>query len=137
MNSPTKSAPVTGGQLSPEDADRFAAMFKPIWELDDAPFAQAKPGAIKDVQQLGRAGVHADVQLASNGTAAAAGPHAPPAAHHAPMEDGSIVLDIQPEPVAPPPPHQRPVVPAHVQQVVHAIPQQQQQPYQQPQRPRR
>lgn len=140
MNSPTKSAPVTGGQLTPEDADRFAAMFKPIWELDDAPFAQAKPGALtgQDVQQLGRAGVHADVQLASNGTAAAAGPHAPPAAHHAPMDDGSIVLDIQPDPTPPPqtprmqqpptPAHSRPPVPQHVQQVVHAIPQQQQAP---------
>ena len=126
MNLPTKSAPVTHGQLTPEDADRFAAMFKPIWELDDAPFALVRPGALagQDVQQLARAGVHADVQLASNGTAAAAGPHAPPASYHAPMPDGSIVLDIEPD-LTPPPPQQRPVVPEHVQQVVHAQPQQQ------------
>ena len=132
MNLPTKSAPVTRGELTPEDAERFAALFKPIWELDDAPFAQTIPGALtgRDVQQLGRAGVHPDVQLASNGTAAAAAPHAPPPAYHAPQDDGSIVLDIEPDPTLTPPPAQhRPPVPEHVQQVVHA--QLQQQPMQQ------
>lgn len=123
MNSPTKSAPVTRGQLTPEDAERFAALFKPIWELDDAPFAQTIPGALtsKDMQHLGRAGVHPDLQLASNGTAAAAGPHAPPPAHHAPPDDGSILLDVEPDPTLTPPPAQaRPPVPEHVQQAVHA-----------------
>lgn len=29
------------GKLSPEEAERLATSFRPVWELDDAPFAQA------------------------------------------------------------------------------------------------
>src|SRR5262245_12727327 len=100
MNSPTKSAPLGPGELTAEDAERFAALFKPIWELDDAPFAQAKPGALtgNDVQHLAQAGIRPDVH---NGTSVAAGPHAPPAAYRpgGPLvEDNSVVLDIEPDP---------------------------------------
>lgn len=128
MNSPNKGAPMSAGGLKPEDAERFAALFKPIWELDDAPFAAAKPGVLsQDMSGLSRAGVHPDVQLVSNGATAAAAAHAPPPAHHVKADEVSVVLDIQPDPtpppVAAPPVRQRPPVPQHVQQVVHAQPQ--------------
>lgn len=107
MNSPAKSAPLAPGELTAEDAERFAALFKPIWELDDAPFAQADPDALASDTALAQAGIRNDVQ--PNGVAASVGAHAPPPARHEPaQDDGSVVLDIEPDPTPPPP--QRPVV---------------------------
>jgi hypothetical protein len=41
-----------GGEISPEDAERFAAAFRPSWELDDAPFTQAPAVAKEDLLSL-------------------------------------------------------------------------------------
>src|SRR5262245_53105561 len=41
-----------GGEISPEDAERFAAAFRPSWELDDAPFTQAATSAQDDLLSL-------------------------------------------------------------------------------------
>lgn len=101
MNAP-KSAPIQRGELSPEEAERFASMFKPIWELDDAPFAQARSSGISpsEMQQLGKAGV--DLQLAQGAFATA--PHAPPAAHRPTSQpDASVLVDVEPDPTPPPP----------------------------------
>ena len=46
------------GKLSPEDAERLASTFRPIWELDDAPFAQGSALSAADIDALaGGAGV--------------------------------------------------------------------------------
>lgn len=41
-----------GGEISPEDAERFAAAFRPSWELDDAPFTQGTALAKEDLLSL-------------------------------------------------------------------------------------
>lgn len=46
------------GKLSPEDAERLASTFRPIWDLDDAPFAQGSALSAADVDVLaGGAGI--------------------------------------------------------------------------------
>jgi hypothetical protein len=53
------------GALTPEDAERFAQMFRPSWELDDAPFAAASTDdtiADADMRHLERGGANAEVQ---------------------------------------------------------------------------
>lgn len=46
------------GKLSPEDAERLASTFRPIWELDDAPFAQGSALSAADIDALaGGAGI--------------------------------------------------------------------------------
>lgn len=105
MTATTKSAPMRRGSLSPDDAEHFASLFKPVWDLDDAPFAAASPAAfaLAEVQQLGQAGIAVDVQLAQNGSFATGQPHAPAPAHEAAAPEVSIVVDLGPEPAAPPP----------------------------------
>lgn len=111
MTATTKSEPMRRGSLSPDDAERFASLFKPVWELDDAPFAAASPAALApaELPHLGQAGIAVDVQLAHNGSFATGEPHAPAPAHEAAAPEVSIVVDLGPEPVAPPP--TRPQVP--------------------------
>src|SRR4051794_14643722 len=51
------------GKLSPEDAERLASTFRPIWDLDDAPFAQGSALSAADIDALsGGAGVAASVR---------------------------------------------------------------------------
>ena len=52
------------GKLSPEEAERISASFRPIWELDDAPFAQGSGGLnAADIDALAAgAGVAASVR---------------------------------------------------------------------------
>ncbi|CAN5792144.1 hypothetical protein BH09MYX1_BH09MYX1_27120 [soil metagenome] len=96
------------GRLSPEDAERFASMFRPAWELDDAPFASGSKLSAADMDALGGGGgVNVDVQ------AAQAAPHFPPAANNSVPEPNSVVIALDPEPVRPPP---APVVAAAVPQ---------------------
>ncbi len=66
---PTNGIGSPFGDLSPDDAERFAAAFRPMWELDDAPFA-ATPANMSqsEVRQLGSVGANADLM---------AGMHAP------------------------------------------------------------
>src|SRR5262245_5321355 len=53
------------GDLTPEEADRFAAAFRPMWELDDAPFVQAPPKfSPNEVRELSAGGVNGDVSAA-------------------------------------------------------------------------
>src|SRR4051794_41750077 len=55
------------GDLSAEDAERFASEFKPSWELDEAPFAAGSAKATDDLHALTGNGVNADVAAALNG----------------------------------------------------------------------
>src|SRR5678815_425931 len=51
------------GKLSPEDAERLASTFRPIWDLDDAPFAQGSALSAADVDALaGGAGVSPSIR---------------------------------------------------------------------------
>jgi hypothetical protein len=51
------------GKLSPEDAERLASTFRPIWELDDAPFAQGSALSAADIDALaGGAGVSPSIR---------------------------------------------------------------------------
>ncbi len=56
---------VEPGELSPEDAERFASAFRPMWEFDDAPFAAA-PAKLSDsdILELSAGGINADVAVA-------------------------------------------------------------------------
>jgi len=101
------------GDLSPEDAEKFAAAFKPMWEFDDAPFA-ATPADLSasEVRQLGTVNANADLMAAMHApitapVAPAAKPARPPgrppaprAAHAAAVpqratgRDASVDLDL-------------------------------------------
>src|SRR6516162_6045351 len=51
------------GKLSPEDAERLASTFRPIWDLDDAPFAQGSALSAADIDALaGGAGVSPSIR---------------------------------------------------------------------------
>lgn len=110
---PAPKAPVFAhARLTPEEADRLASMFRPSWELDDAPFTGA--GALSDADMLalqGGGGIRAEVRAtaqqvptATNGN----GSHAAPVAQGAPVaaavEVPSVVLDpsLTPAPPAQP-----------------------------------
>lgn len=95
------------GRLSPEDADRLAAMFRPSWELDDAPFTG--PGSLEpsEVRALQGGGVHADVRAAAQNAAYASnGAHAVPAPQASHEPENSVVIDrsITAEDIAQAPP---------------------------------
>jgi hypothetical protein len=81
-------------RLSPEDADRLASMFRPSWELDDAPFTG--PGTLNatDLRALQGGGTHADVRaVAQNAAHASNGAHAPPPATQASEPENSVIID--------------------------------------------
>ncbi|HEY1957062.1 MAG TPA: hypothetical protein VGH28_15690 [Polyangiaceae bacterium] len=52
MANAAHNAPLKIGKLSPEEAERISASFRPIWELDDAPFAQGNGLSAADVDAL-------------------------------------------------------------------------------------
>lgn len=94
---PAAKAPATfaNARLTPEEADRLAAMFRPSWEFDDAPFTGAGSLSPSEIQALQGGGVRADVRAAAaaptaiappltNGTHAAAPAHEP---------ENSVVID--------------------------------------------
>src|SRR5512140_3802992 len=100
------------GDLSPDDAERFAAAFKPMWELDDAPFA-ATPAdmSASEVRQLGTVNGNADLMAAMHApilapaapAMAKARPQRPPAPRAAAAvpqratgRDASVDLDLPP-----------------------------------------
>ncbi len=91
---PAIKAPLTfaNARLTPEEADRLAAMFRPSWEFDDAPFTGAGSLTPSEIQALQGGGVRADVRAAA-ATAVAPpvknGTHA--AAAHEP--ENSVVID--------------------------------------------
>ncbi|HTQ43947.1 MAG TPA: hypothetical protein VMI75_14415 [Polyangiaceae bacterium] len=92
---PAVKAPATfaNARLTPEEADRLAAMFRPSWEYDDAPFTGAGSLSPSEIQALQGGGVRAEVRAATaaalahpvtNGTHAAAPAHEP---------ENSVVID--------------------------------------------
>lgn len=128
----SKPSGFTAGRLTPEQADQLAALFRPSWELDDAPFTG--PGSLtgSELRALGGGGVMADVR-AHAGFAPAApaahetnGTHAAPVAAPVPVaQEPSVVLDPGLTPAPPAAPHvaartimgmQAPVAPAPVSQ---------------------
>ena len=68
------TAPISGSlsaALAPADFERFAAQIRPIWELDDAPFAATAAMNAVDLASLqAGGGANADVAAALNGAAA-------------------------------------------------------------------
>jgi hypothetical protein len=96
-----------GGEISPEDAERFAASFRPSWELDDAPFAAGGGLAQEDLLSLS-ADANTVVDLpkveepftaAPSANAAVAAPAPPPAQAGA----GTLVMKPAPAPAVPKP----------------------------------
>lgn len=92
---PAAKAPATfaHARLTPEEADRLAAMFRPSWEFDDAPFTGAGSLSPSEIQALQGGGVRADVRATAatamappvtNGTHAVAPAHEP---------ENSVVID--------------------------------------------
>jgi hypothetical protein len=68
-------AALAGSRLTPEDAEKLAATFRPSWELDDAPFAGPAAFADAELPALRGGGTQADVRgavQALNGTHAPA-----------------------------------------------------------------
>jgi hypothetical protein len=69
------SGTLAGSRLTPEDAERLAATFRPSWELDDAPFTGPAAFSDADLQAARSYGTQADVRgavQALNGTHAPA-----------------------------------------------------------------
>jgi len=58
---PTNGARIEPGEISPDDLERFASTFRPMWELDDAPFAPtAATLSASEVRELSAGGVNGD-----------------------------------------------------------------------------
>ncbi len=105
-------APLQLGKLTPEDAERLASMFRPAWELDDAPFAQGTTLSAAEMDALtAGAGVAPEVAAVINADKAHAAPRVPPAAHRPTTPDDSVVIDVEPDPTPPPAP--APMRPQH------------------------
>ncbi len=63
MANATQAPKLQLGKLSPEDAERLASTFRPIWDLDDAPFAQGSALSAADIDALaGGAGVSPSIR---------------------------------------------------------------------------
>jgi hypothetical protein len=90
-------AAFAGARLSPDEAERLASMFRPSWELDDAPFTG--PGTLTDadLRALQGGGTHADVRAVvhapESATHASNGAHAPPAPTQAHEPENSVIID--------------------------------------------
>ncbi len=111
------------GKLTPEDAERLASTFRPVWDLDDAPFtsngAQGNGLSAADIDALGAgAGIapsvrttealqarppQPEVSTVVTGTTeikSVPGGHVP--AMHDPKVEIAIEVDAEPEPTPPP-----------------------------------
>lgn len=92
------------GKLSPEEAERISAGFRPIWELDDAPFAQGNGGLnAADIDALAAgAGVAASVrgtELQQQATFEVKPAVSPPPRVPAPDEPKvEIAIELEPPP---------------------------------------
>ncbi|MGD0525780.1 MAG: hypothetical protein ABSE49_11585 [Polyangiaceae bacterium] len=114
---PKTPAAFASGRLSPEEAERLAATFRPSWELDDAPFTGPGTMSEADATALQGGGVHADIRAvaqaghgvssyASNG----AHPAPPPTQSHEP--ENSVIIDRTITADATPAPSPKPVAAA-------------------------
>jgi hypothetical protein len=72
--------------LSPEEAERLAAAFKPSWEFDEAPFTPFAGGAGLDAGQIETLG-------AVDGEARTVAPHAPPQRVETHEPEVSVIID--------------------------------------------
>ncbi len=97
-NFPESSAKLEGGfeasGLSPEDADRFAAAFKPSWEFDEAPFAEGGAALRNGDLEALEAAAPREVHRAPDSARAYTAPAHPPAARvetHEP--EVSVIID--------------------------------------------
>ena len=106
------------GKLSPEDAERLASTFRPIWDLDDAPFAQGSALSAADIDALaGGAGVSPSIRGTQQEQEARTEVTIPRASvpGHVPAPDApkveiAVELDTEDLVAAPPAPVQAPVV---------------------------
>ncbi len=117
MANAAQNAPkIQMGKLTPEDAERLASTFRPIWELDDAPFALAQPSALsaEDVDALaGGAGVSPSIRTTEARQDAAALAAEPSTAisvtaelksfpgYVPPLDAPKVEIAIEPEPQKP------------------------------------
>jgi hypothetical protein len=111
------------GKLSPEDAERLASTFRPIWDLDDAPFAQGSTLSAADIDALaGGAGIAPSVRSTeqqkppAQQVAVEAKPVQPSNPGHVPAVDApkvEIAVDLDPaDLVSATPPPAKQVAPA-------------------------
>ena len=87
-------SPFSTGRLTPDEADRLAATFRPSWELDDAPFTG--PGVLSeaDLRALQGGGTHADVRATVQaGAHASNGTHAVPVPATSGEPENSVIID--------------------------------------------
>jgi hypothetical protein len=104
--------------LSPDEAERFAAAFKPSWEFDDAPFTQVTTLPQTDLESLEAGGVNSDVRrnmhVPDSERSQSVPAHAPPVRVETQEPEVSVIIDrsltASPEP-PPPKPSVRPVAP--------------------------
>ena len=106
--------------LSPEEAERLAASFKPSWEFDDAPFTQATGLPQSDLEELEAGGVNSDVRrnmrVRDSERSQAVSAHAVPQRVQTNEPEVSVIIDRSitapsEEPPRPPPPSARPPAP--------------------------
>jgi hypothetical protein len=102
------------GGLTPDDAERFAAAFKPSWEVEEAPYA-ASTTEPRELEMVGMPPSARAAAALENGHAHAVSAHAPAGriATHEP--DVSVIIDASPPPrsvPAPVPATSRPPPPA-------------------------
>jgi hypothetical protein len=93
---PAPKAPVfTHARLSPDEADRLASMFRPSWELDDAPFTGAGTLSDADLRALqSSGGVRAEVRATALQAPAATNGHAAPAVAAPVVQvESSVIVD--------------------------------------------
>jgi hypothetical protein len=95
---PKTPAAFASGRLSPEEAERLAATFRPSWELDDAPFTGAGTMSEAEVAALQGGGVHADIRAvaqAGHGVSSYAsnGSHPAPAPTQSHEPENSVIID--------------------------------------------
>jgi hypothetical protein len=97
-NFPESSAKLEGGfeasGLSPEEAERFAAAFKPSWELDEAPFAEGGAALRNgDLDALEAGGVREVHRQSDSARAYTAPAHPPPARVETHEPEVSVIID--------------------------------------------
>jgi hypothetical protein len=97
MASPADSAPKAQGafansRLSPEEAERLAATFRPSWELDEAPFTGPGSFSASEVHALQGGGTNADVRAVAHATN---GTHAPATSAASAQQEveNSVIID--------------------------------------------
>jgi hypothetical protein len=96
-NFPESSAKLEGGfeasGLSPEEAERFAAAFKPSWEFDEAPFAEGGAALRNGDLEALEAGGAREVHRPDSARAYTAPAHAPPARVETHEPEVSVIID--------------------------------------------